>query len=66
MKYRNYEDRCPLCGSVNLSYDAWEFHDESMALPTACKSCGASWLQWYSLVYAANTDVMDKDGKEID
>lgn len=66
MKYRYYEDRCPICGSVMLDYDAIELHDEAVAYPTTCRSCGASWLQWYSLVYCSNTDVMDKDGNVID
>ena len=66
MKYRNQEDRCPLCGSSGLNYGALEMHDTSLAYPTECKSCGATWLQWYDFVYAGNTDVMDKSGMEVD
>ena len=66
MKYRNIEDTCPLCGSKNLSYADMEIRDESVSYSTLCRSCGATWLQWYSLVYDENTDVMDKDGKEIE
>ena len=66
MKYRNLEDRCPLCGSPVLNYGSFELHDTSVEYPTECRSCGATWVQWYDFVYAGNTDVMDKDGKEID
>ena len=66
MEYRNVEGRCPLCGSSNLRYGEMELCDESIAYATSCRDCDASWLQWYSLVYCENTDVMDKDGKEYD
>ena len=67
MKYRNQEDTCPLCGERwHIDYDGMEFQDEFLSYNCFCRSCGASWTSWYSLVYNENTDVMDKDGNEIE
>lgn len=67
MDYRNIPDKCPLCGCTDLDYpDGASLEDEAVAYNTVCNKCGASWVQWYNLVYDENTDVMDKDGNEIE
>ena len=67
MIYRHREDTCPLCGNnTDLTYSDLELHDTGIAYPTACKKCGASWLQWYDLVYVENSDIIDAKGTEVD
>lgn len=66
MKYANIEDHCPLCGSTFLVSHSIEYPGSRVEYPTKCCSCGATWVQWYYLVYAGNTDVMDKNGMEVD
>lgn len=67
MLYPNQEDRCPICGSYHLDYpDGMQIDNMSVSCATSCSDCGATWVQWYSLLYDENTDVMDKNGMEVD
>lgn len=67
MKYRNQEKRCPLCGEEReLFWGDMELQDESVSYGCFCRSCGASWTAWYSIVYDENTNVVDGDGNDID
>lgn len=66
MMYPDQEDRCPLCGSYALDYpDGMQIDNMSVSCSVSCCDCGATWVQWYSLIYDENTDVMDKNGMEV-
>ena len=66
----NEQGKCPLCNSMNLSYDTMEIDDglgNSCYYPWHCDDCGADGKEWYYVDFSeiiANTSDGDVTGSE--
>lgn len=48
---------CPICGSMNLSYEDVEFYDDQCFFPRRCKDCEAEGEERYSLEFIWHEEV---------
>ena len=51
------EGICPICGSKNITYGAFELYDEGLYYPAQCDICGATFKECYSLTFDTHIDI---------
>lgn len=60
------EDKCPICGSDELMYDAFELVSSSYGYyPVDCQKCGAHFDQVYSLKFVEYNNIVTDDNEVI-
>ncbi len=56
MEKKGYEvGKCPICGSIDLEYEACEHETGFLYYPVECKKCGATGKEFYNINF---TDIV--------
>ena len=60
------QNTCPVCGSMNLSYDASDDNDFGRDYPWTCEDCGAWGKERYTDAFDDHSDVHTADGEPVE
>ena len=60
------QGKCPLCGSKNVSFLSGEVDEAGYSYQCCCDDCDGNWLESYTMVFAGNWNIQDKDGNDYE
>ena len=55
------DDKCPICNSKNIKWQAIEFADTQIGYPFKCNDCNVKLIAWYNLEFDIHTDLEGND-----